>query len=301
MQPPSPGLRADLMRRLWGYLSDRFGPRMAVMFGVFLMGLGLILMNWIHSLLSFYIVWSLICSTGTNIGLSTPLDVAITNWFVKQRGKAISLKWVFSGLSGVIGLPMVAYFISTYGWRISCVIGGVVLWIIGLPTIWIFIKPFRPEHYGLMPDGASPHNPNTKRRYRELKPSPKDDDAVEYEFTAKEALKTQAFWLLIIAYTFHGALYPVMNIHCIPFLTDMGMDPVSAAATMSVFITASIPARFLGGVIINRVKTAMIRFVLMGAFLCQCGGVTPVSFKSKKYDRALYVFCHLRDGNGGSL
>jgi len=66
-------------------------------------------MNWIHFLLSFYIVWSLICSTGTNIGLSTPLDVTITNRFLKQRGKAISIKWVFSGLSGVFGLPMVAY------------------------------------------------------------------------------------------------------------------------------------------------------------------------------------------------
>ena len=250
------------------------------------------MMNWVHSLISFYIVWSVICATGSNIGLSMPLDVAITNWFIKQRGKAISVKLVFSGLSGTFGLPVVAYLITTYGWRTACMIGGAIMIVVGLPLVWIFIKPQRPEFYGLLPDGAAPadHKPNARQKAKQKEyPNHQHIDDIEYDFTVKEAMRTQAFWLLIIAYMFHGALYPVMNIHCIPFLTDRGMDPVAAAATMSVFITASIPARFLGGFIIDKVDTAKIRFVLVGAFALQCGGVTLFLFNQQS-TMALYTF-----------
>ncbi len=255
-----------------GYMADRYGPRNTVLVGIFIAGLGMVLMYWVDSLWSFYLVWAVICGTGINIGLSMPLDVAITNWFVKKRGTAISIKWVFSGLSGVLGLPLIAWMISAYGWRTTCLIGGLVLWFVGLPLVWLFIRPRRPEHYGLLPDGASPAEENAAdsleagRTYAA--------SLGEEEFTAREAMRTAPFWLLIVAYMFHGALYPVMNIHCIPFLTDRGMDPLAAAATMSVFITASIPARFLGGFLIDRISTPNMRFALAGSFLLQCAGVS---------------------------
>jgi len=272
---------------LVGYLADRYGPRITVFLGIFLAGLGTMLMYFVHSLWSFLLVWGVICATGINIGLSMPLDVAITNWFVKRRGTAISVKWVFSGLSGVIGLPMIAWMISAYGWRTACVIGGAVLWVVGLPLVWFFIRPHRPEHYGLLPDGA-------KRSEQDESDALQAGAAYasslgEQELTAKQAMRTAPFWLLIGAYMFHGALYPVMNIHCIPFLTDRGMDPLAAAATMSVYITASIPARFLGGALIDRISTPKMRYALAGAFLFQCAGVTLFLFNQES-TFALYAF-----------
>jgi cyanate permease len=111
----------------------------------------------------------------------------------------------------------------------------------------------------------------------------------EQEFTAREAMRTAPFWLLIVAYMFHGALYPVMNIHCIPFLTDRGMDPLAAAATMSVYITASIPARFLGGALIDRISMPKMRYALAASFLLQCGGVTLFLFNQES-TFVLYAF-----------
>jgi cyanate permease len=194
---------------------------------------------------------------------------------------------VFSGLSGVIGLPLIAWMISAYGWRAACVIGGAVLWVVGLPLVWFFIRPHRPEHYGLLPDGA--------KRSEEYESDALQAGAAyassvgEQELTAKQAMRTAPFWLLIGAYMFHGALYPVMNIHCIPFLTDRGMDPLAAAAMMSVYITASIPARFLGGALIDRISTPKMRYALAGAFLLQCMGVTLFLFNQESTP-ALYAF-----------
>lgn len=277
------GIEAPLV----GYLADRYGPRITVFIGIFLAGLGMMLMYFVDSLWSFLLVWAVICATGINIGLSMPLDVAITNWFVKKRGTAISVKWVFSGLSGVIGLPLIAWMISVYGWRAACVIGGVVLWAVGLPLVWFFIRSRRPEHYGLLPDGATPSEEDASdaleagRTYAA--------DLGEVEFTTKEAMRTAPFWLMIAAYMFHGALYPVMNIHCIPFLTDRGMDPLEAAATMSVYIMASIPARFLGGALIDRVRTRNMRYALAGSFALQCAGVTLFLFNQESM-AVLYTF-----------
>jgi len=200
-----------------------------------------------------------------------PLDVAIANWFVRKRGTAMSIRQVFSGLSGVIGLPVIAFLIVQYGWRTACLSGGLFMWVVGLPLVYFFIRAKRPEYYGLLPDGAAMESGESQdaveagKRYAA--------EAGEVEFTTKQAMSTYAFWLLIAAYMFHGALMPVMNIHLIPFLTDRGMDPLRAAATMSIFISASVPARFLGGFIVDRVTTSSIRFVMAGAFLLQAVGV----------------------------
>ena len=277
------GVEAPLV----GYLSDRYGPRLTVFIGIFMTGLGMMLMYEVHSLWAFYLVWSVICSTGINISLSMPLDVAITNWFVRKRGMAFSIRWVFSGLSGVIGLPIVAWLITAYGWRIACVIGGVVMLVFGLPLVWFFIKPHRPEHYGLLPDGAKSTTAKTGETLEAG--AAYAAETGEVEFTPKEAMKTQAFWMLIAGYMFHGALYPVMGIHCIPFLTDSGMEPLVAAATMSIYVTASIPARFFGGVIADRVRTNMIRFVMAGAYFLQSLGVTLFLFNQQSII-VLYIF-----------
>jgi len=263
------GLEAPIV----GYLTDKYGPRIVILTGIALAGLGLIGMYWVSSLIGFYLIWAVLCSTGTNISLGMPQDVAIANWFIKKRGTALGIVQVFSGLSGVIGLATVAWLLTLYGWRITCVIGGMVLLVVGLPLCWFFIKPKRPEYYGLLPDGASPEvaeEDDTEEGKNKLDYAAK---LGEVNFTTPQAMRTPAFWMLIGAYMFHGAFAPVMNIHCIPFLTDRGMNPLVAAATMGVYITTSIPARFLAGLVVDRVNTSSIRFCMAGIYFLQSLGV----------------------------
>ena len=57
-----------------------------------------------------------------------------------------------------------------------------------------------------------------------------------------------------------------INIHCIPFLTDMGIDPLFASGMMGFMILFMIPSRFLSGYISDRVSRERIHFIVSASF-----------------------------------
>ena len=237
------------------------------------MGLSLILMNFIDSLWTFYVVWGVMLGTGMNIALTLPLEKAITDWFVRKRGLAIGIKQVFSGLSGVLVLPLIAWLIFTQGWRMTCVIGGLVMLLVGLPLAWFFIKQYRPEYYGLLPDGTT-----TKE---EAESSLMIDTGIKYaaeveevEFTLRQVMRTRAFWVLMAANAVHSMAMPAISMHGIPFLTDRGIDPLVAAGILVMMVSVSIPFRLIGGFLADRVSRRRLRFIIVGAYFMQALGFT---------------------------
>jgi MFS family permease len=210
------------------------------------------------------IFW-VIASIGFNLGYAGPLDKAVTDWFVKKRGMAITIGRLGRVIGGTIMPPILTYFLLAYGWRISFVIMGVVTWIIGLPTAWYLIKPHRPEYYGLLPDGETPYTSDTEELV--LLGEQYSQELGEYEFSTKQAFTTKSLWITEIAYFFSSWLYPSVAVHLIPYLTDIGIDPVIAAATMGFMVFMSTPGRVIGGVIADRLSTKNIKFLLMGSSL----------------------------------
>ncbi|MFC1897827.1 MFS transporter [Chloroflexota bacterium] len=258
---------------LTGWLADKYGAKWVIFTGVFFIGLALILMYFIHSLWAYYIVWGIILGTGTNIALTVPLRTAIANWFVRKRGLAFGVQWVFSGLSGMAVLPLIAWLIEIYGWRMTCLIGGVVMWVVGLPMVWLFIKQRRPEYYGLMPDGIKMEDETSDTNQMIDRGVQYAAEIQEVEFTARQALRTLPYWLLIVSQAINNLINPAMNIHMIPFLTDRGIDPLTAAGMMAIYIGAGIPARFIGGVLADRMKIRHMRFIKGGSYLIQAVGL----------------------------
>ncbi|MFH1383231.1 MAG: MFS transporter [Chloroflexota bacterium] len=257
---------------LAGWLTDKFGPRWVIMSGILLAGIGLIMMYFINSVWAFYLAWGILIGTGVNIALTVPLDTAIANWFVKKRGLAVSIKYVFIGLAGVITLPIIAWLIATQGWRATCAIGGLVFIVIGVPLVWLFIRRHRPEYYGLLPDGAV-------AKAEAAGADKMIDSGVKYaaevkeiEFTLRQAMRTSTYWLLVIAYTAWSVAGAGITMHLIPFLTDTGIGPIQAAGMVTVMYATSIPGRFGGGFLADFVSHNRLRFLMALTFLLQGAG-----------------------------
>ena len=256
-----------------GWVTDRFGPRWVVFGGTFIIGLALILMYFVNSLWAYYLIWGALLGTGANVALSVPVDTAIANWFVRKRGTALSIKWMFSGLSGVVALPLIAWMITTQGWRMTCVIGGLVMLVVGLPLAWFCLRQRRPEYYGMLPDGAKTEGEALDVDQLIERGVAYAAEVDEVEFSVKQAFRTRVYWLLVAINGCHGLVGGAINIHTIPFLTDLGIDPLVAAGMMVVMISASIPARVFGGIVADRVKTGRLRFIMWGAYLLQLVGI----------------------------
>jgi len=142
------GLEMGLLAPLVGFLVDRFGSRKLLFSGVIVLGFGVILLGFIHSLAMFYGAFLLI-AFGAGGCTSVVTMTAVANWFDKNVGKAMGVMASGFGASGLI-VPVIVWLIAAYGWRTALIILGLGMWILGVPIACIVRN--RPEDYGYLPD-----------------------------------------------------------------------------------------------------------------------------------------------------
>ena len=273
---------------LSGWLSDKFGPKWVIVTGICFMSAGLLLMNFINSAWSYYTVWGVVMAIGQSLGLSIAIDVMLTNWFVSKRGRAFSLRFAIVGIIGVIVLPIIGWLIATQGWRTTCLIWAALVFA-GVPLVLYFVKQRRPEYYGLLPDGAKVEpGSETDRDAMIARGREYAAGFQETEFTLRQALRTSAFWMLTAAWVVYGAIFAGFNVHCIPFLTDMDIDPVAAASMMAMMVFFTIPSRFFGGIIADQVIKDHLKFLLAATFIFPALGIT--FFLLNQNLASVYVF-----------
>ncbi len=257
-------LEGGLDAPITGWLVDRFGPKWVMVFGLSTMSLGLALMSCVSSLWSYYLVWGLITGIGLNVSLTIAVDKTITNWFVKKRGLALGIKFTFIGVIGMLVMPLIAALCGSHGWRTTCLIWAAVM-LCAAPFVGIFVRQKRPEYYGLLPDGAQLREDSGSEAGGVVgRGVAYASGFQETEFTLRQAMRTRAYWILVAVYAFQMVIAGGLTIHCIPFLTDMGIQPALAGSMMGIMIFSTIPTRFLSGFLADRVKRQHL--LLAGAF-----------------------------------
>jgi len=199
---------------------------------------------------------------------------------------------------GVVVLQVLPRLIQATDWRITCVICGVIM-LAASPLVLLFVKQNRPEYYGLLPDGAGngPEISNADTKDMLVKGAEYAASFQERELTLKQAMKTWAFWLLVISQTCFALLGGVVSLHTYNFLTDMKIDPIEAAAMLSLQVFFQMPFRFVGGVISDRLSTRHLPFALGAAYLVMALSVVPLLFRQTI--PMVYIFLVLYGiGNG---
>jgi sugar phosphate permease len=283
-----------------GWLADRFGPRWVIFIGVIATGCSLILMNFVHTVWAYFVVWGFLMGTGLNLGLTVTVDKTIINWFVRKRGLAQGIKFALIGVGGVVVVPIVTRLVTAYEWRATCLIWGFVL-LACAPLALVFVKSKSPEHYGLLPDGALV-DPGLKADIASMiaRGAQYAASLDETEFTFKQAIRTRTFWLLTVAFIIQTIVIGGIGIHIIPFLTDIGISATTASAMMGLQVFFTIPSRFLGGVLVDRISNKYLPFVLAGAFTLQAIGID--AFLAFRTISSIYVFliCYGLSSGGGT-
>jgi len=275
-----------------GYFTDKYGPRIVNFVGFFMAGFGLCLMYFVNDLWAFLIIWGFIVSLGFNLGMTGPLETAIANWFVKKRGLATSINRFMLAIIASQIPPIMTIILINHGWRRAFLISGLSTWIIGLPLTWFLVKPHRPEHYGLLPDGMEVDEADGQdddgeslvERGQKLVA----DELGEVEFTLREAMRTRAFWVQTVASLLGNLVWPAVSVHQIPHLIDMGIDPIAAASALGMMVFISAPARLLGGILSDRISVYRLKYIRIAS---RALNVLAIFFLMRATDLpSVYVF-----------
>jgi sugar phosphate permease len=220
---------AAILGPVLGWLLDRFGPAVFIRAGIFVFGGGLMLLSTVDSLGGFYAAFIVIALGGSLAGFF-PLNVALIHWFERFRARALSAMSLGIALGG-LATPAIAWSLQTYGWRPTAFWSGVLAIVIGFPLALVMRN--RPEDHGLKVDGLPDKPAEDLEKTIGGTPRPATRD-----FTAREALRTRAFWLLSLGHGFALFTVHTVLVHAITHLKEGLGYSIAAAAMVMALVTA---------------------------------------------------------------
>jgi sugar phosphate permease len=229
-------MESAILGPVLGWFIDRFGPQGMIRAGIVVFGIGLMLLSFTDTLLAFYGAFVVI-ALGASLCGFFPVNVALIHWFERWRARALSSLSLGIALGG-ISVPLVAWSLQANGWRATAFVSGIIAIVVGLPLAMVFRR--RPEDHGEVVDGiARPENPQGNAALE--KPDTGRD------FTAREALRTPAFWLLSLGHGFALLVVHAVSVHAIAHMHQGLGYSVAQASLVYTLLTLS----QIGGVVIG--------------------------------------------------
>jgi sugar phosphate permease len=219
-------MEAAIIGPALGWIIDRFGTPLVVRTGVVLLGAGFLLLSGIESLGAFYGAF-IVIALGSSMCGFMPLNISLIYWFEKKRARALSTLGFGLALGG-IAVPLVAWCMASYGWRATAFGSGLIILLAGLPLS--FVIRGRPHFYGEFVDGEPQAETPSRLQARK-------DAGATRDFTAREALRTPAFWLLSLGHGFALFVVTAVNVHAISHLKEGLGYPVETAALYIMLMT----------------------------------------------------------------
>ena len=247
-----------------GWLLDRFGPKIFVRLGVVVFGSGLCLLSLVNTIPQLY--GAFICiALGTSLCGFFPLNVALIHWFERKRARALSAMSIGLAFGGIL-VPLVAESLTTFGWRTTALASGIFAICVGLPLAFVIRNS--PHEHGEVPDGLAEQTPS------QLEMGKKTEST--RDFTAKEALRTPAFWLISLGHGFALFVVHAVAVHAITHLKEgLGYSVAQASLVITLVTMSQIAGVGLGWLIGERWEK---RYIAAGCMLAHAVGLLLLTY-----------------------
>jgi sugar phosphate permease len=189
---------------------------------------------------------------------------------------------------GGLALPVVAWALATWGWRATAFASGVIIIAVCLPLSFVIRR--RPEDIGEVMDGIG-------SRSRDPVSDPeKESKETTRDFTAREALRTPAFWLLSLGHGFALFVVTGVNTHAITHMKE-GLGYTIEAASFAIMLqtVAQLGGVGLGAWIGDRFDKRIL------SALCMLGHMSGLLFLTYATGPAMIVAYAILHGTAWGL
>jgi len=253
---------------LVGTLIDRHGGKWLMAAGGVVSGIGFLLLGQARDFWQFLIVRWLLISPGDSLMGQMVVNVSISRWFVRMRGRALALAGMGHGLAKVAMPLCAASLILSVGWRGTWAVFGLLTLALVVGPALLFMRR-RPEDMGLLPDGRSEEESTaSKNEFGSAKSHRSAGDDVAW--SRSEALRTSAFWLIVITFGVAHVGVSGLNLHVFSFVSDQGHPALVAALVMSTIAFMQFSTPIVWGLLAER---SDIGKLIMAKFLIQAVGI----------------------------
>lgn len=251
---------AGMFMGVVGKLFDKYGHRKMTVAIALGFGAALFFMSTVNSVMMLLIGFFLIRLLGQgSMGLIG--GTLVPQWFIRRRGRAMSIVSVFGSLSLATFPAMNIWLIQRMGWQNGWRVWTIVLWLVAAPIFYYFIRT-RPEDIGLYPD-----NEKKPEQYQEVK------TVEEESFTLGEALRTRSFWLVNYITVIPSAIITGCIFHQISILGQSGLTPEAAALISSVTSLVNLPIVLLAGGLADRYPMKYLMAITQGLLFAMVGAL----------------------------
>jgi MFS family permease len=227
-----------------GWLLDRWGTRCIMIPGILICSLTTASYFFLPDSPGIWI-YVLFAFAGFVYGCQSPVPYArvIAQWFDRERGLALGMIGIGSGLGSVLIPPFAALLIVKYGWRIAYVgLAGCVL-VLGLLPVSIFLR-----------EGPGFSKRATHRQASSELPAPIGVEPAE-------AFKSREFWALTVAVFLAAVAIQGVSIHVVAMLTDRGVTIAVATAAYAAAGLTAVVGRFVCGWCLDRFSGPAVAIV----------------------------------------
>jgi len=262
---------------LIGKQVDKYGPKPILIIGSLIFGLSFAMLGFIQEIWQLYLFYFLAAVGWTGTSL-LPVNTLITKWFIRKRGFAMSLTMTGLSVGGMVMVPLCAFLIQGWGLKVALPVLGAAFWFIIIPIAVFFIKK-QPSDVNQHPDGDLIDEPP---------PTEHSEVSLSYDtqtqiWTRGQAVKTIAFWSIVVAFSLALGGQVAFMMHQVSFLSQyLGVN--GAATAVGVTAAASILGRLILGIFVDRIDK---RYAFVACCLAQ--GATVLMLAYNQHTAILYL------------
>jgi MFS family permease len=214
-----------------GPLIDRYGPRPVMALGAITMAAGLALIGQVQTLPHAYGAF-ILSGLGHACLSVTAITAAISPWFEKHQGRAMSSAMLGASVGGMSSTPILILGVERIGFPATMLWSAALMLAIVLPLAF-FVMKRNPAELGLYPDGEAPRA--------------KSEQAAPRSFSRAEAIRTAAFITLVVAFSLGLGVQVGFLTHHVTLSV-----PLLGASGAAFIVSITAIAAFLGRVALAR-------------------------------------------------
>ncbi len=235
-----------------GFLLQRVSVRAMITAGALICAISFVSLGLAHSLWLFYLLF-IFLAAGTTAVSGIVANVAVSNWFVQKRGKALGIANTGISFSGVV-LPYAAMLILART-NIQTAFGSIGLMVLCLaPIAWLVVKN-TPEDCGLNPDGIA-IQVGAAQKTSAAHTQDASAQAIEGEqaWTLLQLIRSTVFWKVGTAYGLMLLCIGPIMFQLAPRFMDIGFRRETAMLMLTVTALMGTLGKYLWGLWCDRYK-----------------------------------------------